>query len=64
MSDTELCVHHEGRDWYPFQVFYSDADGRQFSFNIYAISREHAACVVDDIRNTASLGNQVVKIIE
>ena len=34
MSDTKLCVHHEGRDWYPFQVFYSDADGRQFSFNI------------------------------
>lgn len=37
-----------------------DADGRKFSFYIFAISREHAACVVDDIRETAWLGDELV----
>ena len=43
------------RVWFP-----QDADGKKFSFYIFAISREHAACVVDDIRETAWLGDEIV----
>ena len=39
---------------------YIDSDGKKFSFYIFAISREHAACVVDDIRETAWLGDEIV----
>lgn len=34
MASMPMSVHHEGKDWYPFSVHYSDADGRQFSFTI------------------------------
>lgn len=34
--------------------------GKKFSFYIFAISRGHAACVVDDIRETAWLGDEIV----
>ena len=46
--------------WKPYSVNHIDADGKKFSFYIFAISREHAACVVDDIRETAWLGDEVV----
>nr|DAG24628.1 MAG TPA: hypothetical protein [Caudoviricetes sp.] len=43
----------DGVLWKPYSVSHIDADGKKFSFYIFAISREHAACVVDDIRETA-----------
>lgn len=46
--------------WKPYSVNHIDADGKKFSFYIFAISREHAACVVDDIRETAWLGDEIV----
>ncbi|MCK7006869.1 hypothetical protein [Enterobacter kobei] len=46
MASMPMSVHREGKDWYPFSVHYSDADGRQFSFTIYAVNREHASYVV------------------
>ncbi|HBM8109980.1 TPA: hypothetical protein L0X89_004676 [Escherichia coli] len=45
--------------WKPYSVYHIDADGKKFSFYIFAISREHAACVVDDIRETAWLGDEI-----
>lgn len=59
-----MSVHHDGKDWYPFQVNFSDADGRQFSFTIYAVNREHASYVVQEIRETATLGDQIVSVIK
>lgn len=50
----------DGVLWKPYSVNHIDADGKKFSFYIFAISREHAACVVDDIRETAWLGDEVV----
>lgn len=46
MAGMEMFVHHEGKDWYPFSVNFSDNEGRQFSFTIYAISRKHDSYVV------------------
>ena len=50
----------DGVLWKPYSVNHIDADGKKFSFYNFAISREHAACVVDDIRETAWLGDEVV----
>ncbi|RAY25611.1 hypothetical protein [Enterobacter kobei] len=63
MASMPMSVHSEGKDWYPFSVHYSDADGRQFSFTIYAVNREHASYVVQEIRETATLGDQLESII-
>lgn len=64
MDKKPMCVHHEGKDWYPFRVNFLDDEGRQFSFHIYAISREHASYVVQEIRETATLDDQVISIIK
>ena len=53
-------VDIDGVLWKPYSVNHIDADGKKFSFYIFAISREHAACVVDDIRETAWLGDEIV----
>lgn len=58
----KTAVNVDGRDWHLFSVNFADADGRQFLFNIYAISREHASSIVQEIRETATLGDQIVKI--
>ena len=58
----KTTVNVDGREWHLFSVNFTDADGRQFSFNIYAISREHASYIVQEIRETATLGDQIVKI--
>ena len=50
----------DGVLWKPYSVNHIDADGKKFSFYIFAISREHAACVVSDIRETAWLGDEIV----
>lgn len=50
----------DGVLWKPFSVFHTDEEGRKFSFYIWAISELHAACVVSDIRDTATLGVEVV----
>lgn len=64
MGDASLVVNHKGKDWHPFQVNFSDAEGRQFSFHIFAINREHASYIVQEIRETATLGDQIVSIIK
>ncbi|EOY8504032.1 hypothetical protein ACQFCN_001132 [Enterobacter cloacae] len=64
MASMPMSVHHEGKYWYPFSVHYSDADGRQFSFTIYTVNREHASYVVQEIRETATLGDQIDSIVK
>ncbi|EPL0394423.1 hypothetical protein [Enterobacter ludwigii] len=64
MASMPGSVHHEGKDWYPFSVNFSDADGRSFSFTIYAVNREHASYVVQEIRETATLGDQIDSIVK
>lgn len=45
----------DGKEWRLFDVGFRDADGRKFTFYIYALSREHASYMVDDIKRSASL---------
>ncbi|KFC13122.1 hypothetical protein GTGU_00164 [Trabulsiella guamensis ATCC 49490] len=63
MSDKPV-VNIDNRNWYMFDLKYTDCDGRSFAIPFYAISRYHAACIVDDIRNTATLGDQTVEILK
>ncbi|ELP5887739.1 MAG: hypothetical protein JJO71_14420 [Escherichia coli] len=49
-----LQVEVEGRTWKLFSVDFM-ADERKYSFYIYAINREHASYIVDDIKRTAEL---------
>jgi len=53
-----FTVHVDGRNWHLFDVHYETADGK-FSFYIYAISFEHAAAIVEEIKATAKLGGQI-----
>lgn len=50
-----LQVEVDGRIWKLFDVYFTDSDGRKYSFYIYAINREHASYIVEDIKNTAEL---------
>ncbi|KFB90646.1 hypothetical protein GTGU_04822, partial [Trabulsiella guamensis ATCC 49490] len=45
-----LQVEVEGRTWRLFDVYFTDSDWRKYSFYIYAINREHASYVVEDIK--------------
>ncbi len=48
-----------GREWHLFAVDFETADGK-FATYVYAISREHASHIVEELRNTATLAGQVV----
>lgn len=48
----------DGREWRLFGLNYSTSDG-EFSTYIYAISEEHAAAVVEELRQTARLGGML-----
>lgn len=61
MNEPER-VFIDGIEWNLYEVFHLDDEGRKFSFHIRAISFEHAACIVDDIRETAWLGGQITGV--
>jgi len=46
-----------GAVWSLFAVEFTDGDNRKFEFHIHATSRDHAACVVHDIRDNARLAD-------
>lgn len=48
----------DGRTWRLFSVPYSTADG-EFSTYVYAISFEHAAAIVEELKGSARLGGMV-----
>ena len=54
-----LSVTVDGRTWRLFSVEFDTADGK-FSTYIYALSDEHAAAMVAELRQTARCGGAVV----
>lgn len=54
-----LSVAVDGRTWRLFSVEFDTADGK-FSTYIYALSDEHAAAMVAELRQTARCGGAVV----
>ncbi len=49
--------------WNLYAVDFDSPDGK-YSFNIYAISDEHAQMQVDAIKETASLAGQIAQRIQ
>lgn len=52
----------EGRTWSLFDVQYSTPDGT-YSTYIYALSFAHAAMILDDLKQTARIGGQVLDVV-
>lgn len=55
-----MSIMVEGREWKEYSIEWYDVEGRKFSFNISAISKEHASYILEEIKNTARLGDEVV----
>jgi hypothetical protein len=66
MSNTfmvkPVSISHNGMAWHLFSVEFDTADGT-FSTEIYALSAEHAAALILELRETARLGHQIVGIV-
>lgn len=58
MITLPTSCHIDGRTWRLFSVPYSTADG-EFSTYIYALSFEHAAAIVEELKGSARLGGQI-----
>ncbi len=44
----------QGRVWYPYALQYR-ADGMTFAVTVYALSGEHAECILEDIKETGEI---------
>lgn len=55
-----MSVVVDGRVWSEYTVEWNDADGKLFSFSIFALSREHASYVLEEIKSTARLGDEII----
>jgi len=51
---------NKGNTWKPYVMLY-ESEGTNFGSVFYAISREHAQLVLDDIKETAILGGEIRK---
>jgi hypothetical protein len=57
-----LQVEVEGRTWRTYCCSYKTADGT-FCFTIMAISMEHAAAMLQELKETATLDGELDEII-
>lgn len=61
--ELELSVWVDGRRWNLFTLEYPTPDGK-FTGYLYAISPEHAAEMLMDLKANATLSGQMVGVIE
>lgn len=59
MSDT---VYVDGRTWKTYLCSYDTPEGR-FGFSIMAISMEHAAAMLADLKENAKLDGELKQVI-
>lgn len=59
----DLTTKVNGRQWNLYAIDYETADG-PFSTYLHAISAEHAAAMVAELRETAELRGQVMGVVE
>jgi hypothetical protein len=53
----------DGRyNWKPHIVYFDTAEGL-FTVHIYALSAEHAAAIVEEMKATARLGEPVLEVV-
>ncbi|MDA8485114.1 hypothetical protein NNO07_18770 [Pseudomonas resinovorans] len=61
--ELDLSVWVDGRNWHLFTFEYATPDGK-FTGYLYAISPEHAAEMLMDLKANAALSGQMVGVIE
>lgn len=49
-----------GMTWDLYSVDYRTMDDQTFSVYIYALSKEHASYLVEELKGTAKLGSKIV----
>ena len=59
--ELQLVVQHEGRTWNLYTFDFNTPDGT-FSSYFYAVSDEHAAELLMDMKETATLSGKMVKV--
>jgi hypothetical protein len=52
----------DGRTWHLFCIEFTTADGKYATY-IYALSEEHAAAIVLELKETARLSHQFIGVI-
>lgn len=57
-----LRVVVDGRMWRTYTCSYDTADGR-FAFEIMALSMEHAAAMLEELKATAKLDGEIDEVI-
>ncbi len=54
MTKYRTHTDAQGRVWHPFTLRYK-ADGVSFYVTVYALSGEHAECILGDIKETGEI---------
>lgn len=61
--ELDLSVWVDGRNWLLYTFEYATPDGK-FTGYLYAISNEHAAEMLMDLKEHATLNGQMIGVIE
>jgi hypothetical protein len=61
--DRPLTCVVDGRKWRTYTCSYDSPDGK-FSFDIMALSLEHAAAMLLELKDTARLDGEVGRVIQ
>ncbi len=59
---TDLTSVIDGRTWRTYACSYESADGR-FSFEIMALSMEHAVAMLEELKATAKLDGELKEVL-
>ena len=59
---SKLTFVQDGRTWKTYCCSYDTADGK-FAFTIMAISTEHAAAMIEELKATAKLDGELDRVI-
>lgn len=62
MNGSTLDTVVDGRTWHTYACSFDSADGR-FGFTIMAISMEHAAAMLEELKATAKLDGELDSVI-
>jgi len=55
-----MSVYVGGREWKEYTLEWKSMEGREFSTSIFALSPEHASYVLEDIKSTGVIGDEIV----
>lgn len=61
--ELPMSCEVDGRTWHLFTFDFSTPDGT-FSSYLYAISSEHAAALISDMKESAQLSGQMVGVVQ